>query len=342
VDDFAAKALQETSESSGTPPKEDQSLPPPPPEPEEKAKPSPPKEELPRGDRIFASPVAKKLALERGIPLAKVKGTGPDGRIILVDVEKYKPSAEATVTTSKTTPQPGQPAEYTDTPLSNMRKVIGERLTKSKQELPHYYVTTDIDMGRTLKLREVFNQSFAKEESKAKLSVNDFVIKAAALALRDVPEVNSAWIGDVIRQYHKADICVAVATPTGLITPIVRDAGGKGLSSISAEAKALAKKARDGKLQPHEYQGGSFTISNMGMMGVSHFTAIINPPQSAILAVASVVPTLVPADNEKGFETKQIMKATLSADHRVVDGAVNAKFLQVLKGYLENPLSFML
>ena len=203
MDDFAEKALQETSESSGTPPKEDQSLPPPPPpppEPEEKAQPSPPKEELPRGDRIFASPVAKKLALERGIPLAKVKGTGPDGRIILADVEKYKPSAEATVATSKTIPQTGQPAEYTDTPLSNMRKVIGERLTKSKQELPHYYVTTDIDMGRTLKLREVFNQSFAKDESKAKLSVNDFVIKAAALALRDVPEVNSAWLGDVIRQ----------------------------------------------------------------------------------------------------------------------------------------------
>ncbi|KAF8337941.1 uncharacterized protein EI90DRAFT_3279555 [Cantharellus anzutake] len=300
-------------------------------------------EELPRGDRIFASPVAKKLALERGIPLGKVKGTGPEGRIILADVENYKLSSDATAVSSSTVvSQPGQPAEFIDIPLSSMRKTIGERLTKSKQDLPHYYVTTDIDMGRTLKLREVFNQSFSKEESKAKLSVNDFIVKATALALRDVPEVNSAWLDDKIRQYHRADISVAVATPTGLITPIIRDAGSKGLSTISTETKALAKKARDGKLQPNEYQGGSFTISNMGMMGVSHFTAIINPPQSAILALGSVVPTLVPVDNEKGFGTKQIMKATLSADHRVVDGAINAKFLQALKGYLENPLSFML
>ncbi len=200
---FAAKAQQESSEPSASAPKEDHSAPPPPPEPKEKPtedKPSPPKEELPKGDRIFASPVAKKLALERGIPLAKVKGTGPNGRIILADVERYKPPTETTVTSSTPISQPGQPAEYTDIPLSNMRKVIGERLAKSKQELPHYYVTTDIDMGRTLKLREDFNQSFAKDESKAKLSVNDFIVKAAALALRDVPEVNSAWLGDVIRQ----------------------------------------------------------------------------------------------------------------------------------------------
>ncbi|KAF9512353.1 hypothetical protein BS47DRAFT_1486294 [Hydnum rufescens UP504] len=341
-DDLSA-AVDIAESESPLPPKESGTLPSPPPptptielkldaEPNTTSKPSPPRPEFNSGERIFASPIAKKIALERGIPLGKVKGTGPGGRIVLSDIESYKPLETATAGAKTASPSTISPVDssthYTDIPISNMRKTIGARLTQSKQELPHYYVTVEIDMGRTLKLRE--------------LSVNDFIVKAAALALRDVPEVNSAWLGDTIRQYHKADISIAVATPTGLITPIVRDVGAKGLSAISTETKALAKKARDGKLAPQEYQGGSFTISNMGMMGVSHFTAIINPPQSAILALGSVIPTLVPADNEKGFDTKQILKATLSADHRVVDGAVNAKFLQALKGYLENPLSFML
>jgi pyruvate dehydrogenase E2 component (dihydrolipoamide acetyltransferase) len=223
-----------------------------------------------------------------------------------------------------------------------MRRTIGQRLTQSKTEVPHYYLTVDIDMGKTMKLREVFNQSMAGKEGATKLSVNDFIVKAAACALRDVPEVNAAWMGEVIRQFHKADVSVAVATPTGLITPIVRDVGAKGLASISSETKALAKKARDGKLAPHEYQGGTFTISNLGMYDVSHFTAIINPPQSAILAIGTTNATLVPADNEKGFEVRQVMKATLSADHRVVDGAVGAKWMASFRSYLENPLSFML
>lgn len=347
--EFAEKAQAESSSGSSSPPKEESK--PEPPKSEDKPKPtesSPPpksapaKDELQSGDVIFATPIAKKIALERGIPLGKVKGTGPEGRIIRADVESYKTAASPTSTTTIGASSESV-AAYTDTPLTNMRKVIGTRLLESKTQIPHYYVTVDVDMERVIKLREVFNKSLqAKEDSKAKLSVNDFIVKASALALRDVPEANSAWLGEQIRQHHKADICVAVATPTGLITPIVKDVGSKGLTEISSETKALAKKARDGKLAPHEYQGGSFTISNMGMMGVSHFTAIINPPQSAILALGSVVPTLVPADNEKGFATKQIMKATLSADHRIVDGAVAARFLGALRSYLENPLSFML
>lgn len=221
-----------------------------------------------------------------------------------------------------------------------MRKVIGKRLSESKQQIPHYYLTVEINMDRLLKLRSVFNKA---SEGKSKLSVNDFIVKAAALALGDVPEANSAWLGDSIRTYKNADISVAVATPTGLITPIVKDAGHKGLATISAETKALAAKARDGKLKPEEYQGGTFTISNLGMYGIEHFTAIINPPQSCILAVGATTPKLVPApEDPKGFKTINAMNVTLSSDHRTVDGAVGSKWLNAFKGYLENPLTFML
>ncbi|RPD81983.1 dihydrolipoamide acetyltransferase [Lentinus tigrinus ALCF2SS1-7] len=319
------------------------------PAPEPKKSAEPPKQEtkaeIPKGDRIFATPIAKKIALERGIPLSKVKGSGPEGRILREDVEKYQaPAASASATPSTAVPQPSAALpEYTDIPLTNMRRTIGARLTQSKQELPHYYLTLDINMDKVLKLREVFNKSLGEKDKSAKLSVNDFVLKAVACALADVPEANSAWLGEVIRQYKKADISVAVATPTGLITPIIKDVGAKGLASISAEGKALAKKARDGKLQPQEYQGGTFTVSNLGMFGISHFTAIINPPQSCILAVGATQPTLVPApEEERGFKVAQIMKVTLSADHRTVDGAVGARWLAAFKGYLENPLTFML
>ncbi|KAK2461823.1 hypothetical protein APHAL10511_006286 [Amanita phalloides] len=297
-----------------------------------------PKPEPPKGDRIFASPIAKKIALERGIPLAQVKGSGPDGRILREDVEKYKP-AQAPATQ----PSAAQLLDYIDTPISNMRRTIGTRLSQSKQEIPHYYLTIDINMDRVLKLREVFNKSFSEKDKSAKLSVNDFIVKAVGCALSDVPEANSAWLGEVIRTYNKADISVAVATPTGLITPIVKDVGSKGLATISAETKALAKKAREGKLAPSEYQGGTFTVSNLGMYDISHFTAIINPPQSCILAIGSTHATLVPApEEERGFKTAQLMKVTLSSDHRTVDGAVGARWLSAFKGYLENPLTFML
>ncbi|EPT03962.1 hypothetical protein FOMPIDRAFT_1022106 [Fomitopsis schrenkii] len=302
------------------------------------------KPEVPKGDRIFASPIAKKIALERGIPLAKLKGSGPEGRIIREDVEKYQPPATASATSTTSTPSPAASLpDYVDIPVSNIRRVIGTRLTQSKQDIPHYYLTLDINMDKVLKLREVFNKTLGEKDKAAKLSVNDFVLKAVARALADVPEANSAWLGEVIRQYKKADISVAVATDTGLITPIIKDVGGKGLATISSEGKALAKKARDGKLQPQEYQGGTFTVSNLGMFGINHFTAIINPPQSCILAVGTTTPTLVPApEEERGFKVTNVMKVTLSADHRTVDGAVGARWLSAFKGYLENPLTFML
>jgi len=342
--DMAAKASSEGPKETPKEPEPSKSEPEPP-----KAAPSPPpteskpaKAEIPAGNRIFASPLAKKIALERGIPLSKVKGSGPEGRILREDVEKYKPAAEAATSTASQ-PQAAQLPDYEDTPISNMRRTIGSRLTQSKQELPHYYVTVDINMDKVLKLREVFNKTLSEKDKSAKLSVNDFIVKAVACALSDVPEANSAWLGEVIRTYKKADISVAVATPSGLITPIVKDAGSKGLATISAETKALAKKARDGKLSPAEYQGGTFTISNLGMFGVSHFTAIINPPQSCILAVGSTEAKVVPApEEERGFKIVQNMQVTLSSDHRTVDGAVAARWLSAFKGYLENPLTFML
>jgi pyruvate dehydrogenase E2 component (dihydrolipoamide acetyltransferase) len=260
------------SEAASSPPASAQQQPPEPappaqspPPPASAPQPQETRPEIPKGDRIFASPIAKKIALEKGIPLAKIKGTGPDGRIIRDDVERYQPPVP-----SASTALPDASSDYTDTPVSNMRKVIGARLTQSKQELPHYYLTVEVNMDKVLTLRQVFNKTLGDKDKAAKLSVNDFVLKAVACALKDVPEANSAWLGDVIRQYvsrsrifssnlpsrryKNADISVAVATPTGLITPIVKNVGSKGLATISAEAKALATKARDGKLAPQEYQ----------------------------------------------------------------------------------------
>lgn len=349
---------------------------------EEKAAPAPPKEETPepkkdegvqprkggdekksppkesdgaapeKRDYIFASPIAKRLALDRGIQLSKVKGTGPNGRIIKVDIENFKGAASsgsgASASSSGPPPAgtklpPGSPPAkdstvpqaYTDTPASSMRKVIATRLLESKQNVPHYYLTSEIKMDRVLKLRELFNKASASADkaskdgvkSGVKLSVNDFVVKAAAIALSDVPEANSVWLGDTIRQYHKADIAIAVATPAGLITPIVTDVGGKGLATISATVKSLAAKAKDNKLQPHEYQGGTFTISNLGMYGIDSFSAIINAPQSCILAVGATDQKLVLDEtSEKGFKAISVMKVSLSADHRTVDGAVGARW----------------
>ncbi|KAI8993496.1 pyruvate dehydrogenase complex dihydrolipoamide acetyltransferase [Pilobolus umbonatus] len=302
------------------------------------------------GDRVKASPIARKLASERKINLDEVKGTGSGGIITKEDIENYKASAPKATSTSAApapasiptayTPKGAAGEAYTDIPTTNMRRIIASRLSESKQQVPHYYVTVEINMDKTNKLREVLNKS---SEGKYKLSVNDFVIKASALALKKVPEVNSAWQGEFIRQYNSADISVAVATPSGLITPIVTAAETKGLSTISAQVKDLATRARDGKLSPNEYQGGSFTISNLGMYGVSHFTAIINPPQACILAVGGAQQKLVPDEtNEKGYSVRNVMEVTLSADHRVVDGAVGATWLQAFREYMENPLKMML
>lgn len=315
--------------------------------PEPKSEPKKSKD-VPSGPvkHIAATPIARRIALERGVPLPQVKGSGPGGRILKEDVEKYAPGAPAAGA-----PGAGAAAvpSFTDIPLSNMRRTIARRLTESNQNVPDYYVTVEVDMGKVSQLREVFNRAAVeaaggdKEKAKgAKLSVGDFITKASAIALRQVPELNSSWQGEAIRENHVQDISIAVATPNGLITPIVRNAGGIGLAEISANTKELARKARDGKLQPAEYQGGTFTISNMGMMGVSHFTAIINPPQSAILAIGSTQSRIVPDDSEKGWRKALVMQATASADHRVADGATTARWMQAFKQALENPLSFML
>merc|ERR1712168_1032110 len=296
------------------------------------------------GDRLKASPYAKKLASEKNVPLNQLSGSGPGGRIIANDVNTYVPSAAPVAASAPAAAAPVSApaglgaADFTDLDLTNMRKTIAARLCESKNSIPHYYLTRTIRTDAINELRGQLNQI-----SDVKISVNDFIIKAASLACLKVPEANSAWMGDTIRQYNVVDMSVAVATPNGLITPIVFDSHTKGLAQISSDVKRLAAKARDGKLQPAEFVGGTFTISNLGMMGIDHFTAIINPPQSCILAVGGNTQRLIPSDNnEKGFEVVTEMKVTLSCDHRTVDGAVGAQWLKHFAEFIENPITMHL
>lgn len=284
------------------------------------------------------SPAAKKLALEKGVPLSALKGTGPGGRITLTDIEKYKPAAGGASAAAGPT--------YEDIPATSMRKTIATRLRESMNQNPHYFVSTTLSVTKLLKLREALN---ASSDGKYKLSVNDFLIKACAIACKKVPAVNSSWREEsgqaIIRQHNTVDVSVAVATPVGLMTPIVKNADSIGLSSISAAVKDLGKRARDGKLKPEEYQGGTFTISNMGMnTAVERFTAVINPPQAAILAVGTTRKVAIPLETEEGTVTEwddQII-VTGSFDHKVVDGAVGAEWIRELKKVVENPLEMML
>ncbi|XP_051012375.1 dihydrolipoyllysine-residue acetyltransferase component of pyruvate dehydrogenase complex, mitochondrial [Acomys russatus] len=297
----------------------------------------------PKG-RVFVSPLAKKLAAEKGIDLTQVKGTGPEGRITKKDIDSFVPSKAAPAAAAAIAP-PGPtvaatPAGvFTDIPISNIRRVIAQRLMQSKQTIPHYYLSVDVNMGEVLLVRKELNKML---EGKGKISVNDFIIKASALACLKVPEANSSWMDTVIRQNHVVDVSVAVSTPAGLITPIVFNAHIKGLETIASDVVSLASKAREGKLQPHEFQGGTFTISNLGMFGIKNFSAIINPPQACILAIGASEDKLVPADNEKGFDVASMMSVTLSCDHRVVDGAVGAQWLAEFKKYLEKPITMLL
>lgn len=306
-----------------------------------------------RKGRVFASPLAKKLAAEKGVDIAQVTGTGPDGRVTKKDIDSFvppKPTPAAAAAPAPSAPTPSPPAApayaavptgtFTDIPISNIRKVIAQRLMQSKQTIPHYYLSIDVNMDQVLELRKELNAEVKAEN--IKLSVNDFIIKASALACLKVPEANSSWMDTVIRQNHVADVSVAVSTPVGLITPIVFNAHIKGLANISKDVTALAAKARDGKLQPHEFQGGTFTISNLGMYGIKHFSAIINPPQACILAVGGSEKRLLPADNEKGFDVANMMSVTLSCDHRVVDGAVGAQWLAEFRKFLEKPFTMLL
>jgi pyruvate dehydrogenase E2 component (dihydrolipoamide acetyltransferase) len=312
------------------------------------------------GERVIASPLAKTVAKEKGIDLSEVQGSGPNGRIVKADVESHtsKPKAQPAQaqqtqeTQQAQQQQPQKPqapvagGDYTDIPNSNVRKVIAQRLTESKRNIPHYYVTVECQLDSLMKVRNDLNKT--GEKRGYKLSVNDFLIKASALAMKKVPAVNSSWQGDFIREYHNVDVSVAVSTDNGLITPIVTNAEKRGLSDISNQVKTLAEKARQGKLQPNEFMGGTFTISNLGMFGVSEFSAIINPPQSCILAVGGAEKKVVPNESYKGLEGEDkykvvnVLKVTISADHRVVDGATAAQWLQEFKTYVENPLMLML
>ncbi|GAB2792763.1 pyruvate dehydrogenase complex dihydrolipoamide acetyltransferase [Hymenobacter latericoloratus] len=321
------------------------------------------------GGRIFASPLAKSIAKDKGIDLSTIKGSGENGRIVSRDLEKAQPSAAAAPAAATAAPsQPAQPAAvqseyiqaalpeqpkaapapvaapaapaaaegtYTDTPVSQMRKVIARRLSESLFTAPHFYLTMEILMDRAMEVRTQLNAL-----SPVKLSFNDMVIKASAVALKQHPAINSSWLGDKIRQNKVVNIGVAVAVDEGLLVPVVRNADGKGMSQIATEVKELAGKAKSKKLQPAEWEGSTFTISNLGMFGIEEFTAIINPPDACILAVGGIKQTAVVKDGQLAIGN--VMKVTLSCDHRVVDGATGAAFLQTLKSLLEDPLRMLI
>ena len=296
-------------------------------------------------ERIIASPLAKRIAVNKGLDLTSVKGSGPNGRIVKADVEAFAGgvSVPSTVHNSPPLPLPAPHAAIdTDIPhevikLSNMRKTIARRLTESKQQVPHIYLTVDVRLDALLKLRGELNASL--EARGIKLSVNDMLIKALALALVQVPKCNVSFAGDNMLQYARADISVAVSVPTGLITPIITDAANKSLSKISTEVGELASRAKEGKLHPHEYQGGTASISNMGMMGIKQFDAVINPPQGMILAVGAGEKRPYIVDDALAIAT--VMSATGSFDHRAIDGADGAMFMKVFKELVEKPLGLV-
>lgn len=307
------------------------------------------------GGRIFASPLAKRLAEQNGLDLGAVSGSGPKGRIVKRDIEKAlaegtgkKPAPAAEKAADKAAPAAAAPApvaassyppstdDYEEIKLNSMRKTIARRLTESKQTVPHFYLTIDIELDRLLAMRKDLN---GRSDS-YKISVNDFIVRASALALAKHPEINSQFTENAILQHRKVDVSVAVAIDGGLITPVVRNANHKGLVEISSTTKDLAGRAREGKLTPEEYQGGTFTISNLGMFGVDQFVGVINPPQSTILAVGSGKQKPVVKDGALAVAT--VMTATLSCDHRVYGGAEGAQFLETLKGLLEDPVTMML
>lgn len=313
----------------------------------------------PRGEgaRVFASPLARRIAAEKGLDLTKVQGTGPHGRIVKADVEGAKPAAAAPVAAAAPAPAAapakaamptGMSAEtvmkiyadraYTEVPLDGMRRTIAARLTEAKQTIPHFYLRREVRLDALMAFREQLNKGL--ESRGVKLSVNDFIIKACAIALQAVPDCNAVWAGDRVLKLKPSDVAVAVAVEGGLFTPVLKDADKKTLSVLSAEMKDLAARAKTKKLAPHEYQGGSFAISNLGMMGIENFDAVINPPHGGILAVgAGIKKPVVLKDGSLGVAT--VMSMTLSVDHRVIDGALGAEFLKVVVEALENPISML-
>ncbi|MEP4190552.1 MAG: 2-oxo acid dehydrogenase subunit E2, partial [Sneathiella sp.] len=304
-----------------------------------------------KGDRVFASPLARRIASTGGLDIMEIPGTGPHGRIVKADVEAFVASggsaAKPKTAVADTTPNataasapvgttPPHAGEHEEIPLNGMRKTIAKRLTEAKQNIPHFYLTVECELDNLLAMRKELNS----RSDDYKISVNDFVIRASALSLKKLPVANAIWGGDKILQYKDIDISVAVAVDGGLITPVIRTADQKGLAGISDEMKELAGKAKDGKLMPEEYQGGCFSISNLGMFGIKEFSAVINPPQSAILAVGAGEQR--PVIKEGAVSIATVMSVTLSCDHRVIDGAVGAELLKYFKGYIEEPLTMML
>ena len=311
------------------------------------------------GGRIFASPLARRIADQKGLDLTQIAGSGPRGRIVKADVEGAKASdapakaaggaASPASAKADATVMPAGPStqtvlkmygdrEYTEIKLDGMRKTIAARLTEAKQTIPHFYLRRDIKLDALMSFRSQLNKQL--EPRGVKLSVNDFIIKACALALQQVPAANAVWAGDRVLQLKPSDVAVAVAIEGGLFTPVLKDAESKSLSSLSSEMKDLAGRARDKKLAPHEYQGGSFAISNLGMFGIDNFDAVINPPHGAILAVgAGVKKPVVDGDGQVGVAT--VMSVTLSVDHRVIDGALGAELLQAIVDGLENPMAML-
>ena len=310
------------------------------------------------GARVFASPLARRLAKEKGLDLTKVQGSGPHGRIVRADVEgagSVVAVAAAAPVTAAAAPAAAKAAmptgmaaetvlkmyadrEFVEMPLDGMRRTIAARLTEAKQTIPHFYLRREVRLDALMAFREQLNKGL--EARGVKLSVNDFIIKACAIALQAVPDANAVWAGDRILKLKPSDVAVAVAVEGGLFTPVLRDADKKTMSALSAEMKDLATRAKTKKLAPHEYQGGSFAISNLGMMGIENFDAVINPPHGAILAVgAGVKKPVVLADGSLGVAT--VMSMTLSVDHRVIDGALGAEFLKVVVESLENPISML-
>ncbi|UWQ30431.1 pyruvate dehydrogenase complex dihydrolipoamide acetyltransferase [Leisingera sp. M523] len=306
------------------------------------------------GSRIFASPLARRIAADKGLDLSQIKGSGPKGRIVKADVVDAKPQAaaapKADAAPAATAPAAAAPAtgasadmvarmyegrDFEEVKLDGMRKTIAARLTEAKQTVPHFYLRRDIQLDALLKFRGDLNKQL--ESRGVKLSVNDFIIKACALALQSVPDANAVWAGDRVLKMKASDVAVAVAIEGGLFTPVLQDSDMKSLSALSTEMKDLAKRARDRKLAPHEYQGGSFAISNLGMFGIDNFDAIVNPPHAGILAVgAGVKKPIVGKDGELAVAT--VMSVTLSVDHRVIDGALGAELLNAIKDNLENPM----
>ena len=310
------------------------------------------------GNRVFASPLARRIAEQKGLDLSAIAGSGPRGRIVKSDVEGATAAPKAAAPAAATeAPKAAAPAaamaqgpstdavlkmyegtDFEEVKLDGMRKTIAARLTEAKQSVPHFYLRRDIELDDLLAFRAQLNAKLG--DRGVKLSVNDFIIKACALALQQIPEANAVWAGDRVLKFKNSDVAVAVAIEGGLFTPVLKNSDSKSLSALSAEMKDLAKRARDRKLAPHEYQGGSFAISNLGMFGVDNFDAIINPPHSGILAVgAGVKKPVVGADDQ--IKVATVMSVTLSVDHRVIDGALGANLLQAIKDNLENPMTML-